>query len=102
MKTLFVKTFEKPAPGCSHGYLTTHNEIVEHNGRKFRIYIHVDRSSNCVGFNRDCCLSVMTNDGTFAQVVDNWELDIKLDKHSPNTSIPKVVKEFKDFIEKVY
>lgn len=102
MKTLFVKTFETPAPGCSYNKLTTHNEIVEHNGRKFRIYIYVDTSSDCVGFNRNCCLSVMTNDGTFAQVVDNRELDIKLDRHSPSTSIPKVVKEFKDFIKKVY
>lgn len=95
MKTLFTKTFES-------GRTTKHYEIIEHNGRKFKIYLYIDTSCNCIGFNRDCCLSVMTADGTFEEVVDNWSIGLSIDKYHAPSAIKTAVEGFKDFIKKVY
>ena len=95
MKTLFSTTH-------NNGRITTHYEIVENKERKFKIYLYIDTSSDCVGFNRNCCLSVMTADGTFAEVVDNRSIGLAIDRYHPSSAIDTAVKGFKDFIKKVY
>lgn len=95
MKTLFSTTHE-------NGRTTTHYEVVEYKERKFKIYLYIDTSSDCVGFNRHCCLSVMTADGTFAEVVDNRSIGLTIDRYCPSSAINTAVKGFKDFIKKVY
>lgn len=95
MKTLFTKTFES-------GRNTKHYEVIEHNGRKFKIYLYIDTSCSCVGFNKDCCLSVMTSDGTFVEVVDNWEIGVVIDKYHPQSAIRTAVKGFKEYLEAIY
>lgn len=93
MQTLYVKTHKTLGN-------PTHYEVVEHNGRKFRIYYHYD-GCHCRGFNSDCCVSVMTENGDFSYLADNWQLGYHPNWTSEST-IPEVVALFKDYIMKIY
>lgn len=85
-------------------------EVIEHNGRKFSINIY-GMNGNFCGFNSNCCLKVMTNDGVFANVVDNITLNIPFHNDTlyygrniaeKKKEISNLEKSFKFFIEKVY
>jgi hypothetical protein len=86
-----------------------YSEYIQFNDRKFKIRIHYT-NGDCVGFNSDCALSVMTSNGNFAYIIDNREAGIKFKRdlyYSNNTneiieSNKNIVKEFKSFIKKVY
>lgn len=82
-------------------------KFVEHNGRKFKIYVAIS-NGDCVGFNHKCCLSVMAADGDFKEVVDNRQIGVY---YSNDYLIPgpvmiermkKSVSGFESFIKKLY
>lgn len=62
MTTLYEITNNRPSSFYSARY-------VEHNGRKFR-FICETRNGDPCGFKTNKCLQVMTQDGTFQNVVD--------------------------------
>ena len=107
MKTVYKKV----TIGEKACYSSTHYEVVEHKGKKFLIFVKADNGS-CLGFNSDCCISVMTSDGDWEHVVDNREIGAKFDKDgvyygSTNEGWKKIlleepVKAFKEYIQKVY
>ena len=106
MKTLYYKVIIGEV-----GKTSTYYEVVEHNGKKFRIVVKA-ANGDFVGFNHDCALSVMTSNGDWANVVDNRSIGIKFDKDSvyygrgseadKKRVLEKPVAEFKDYIKKVY
>jgi hypothetical protein len=93
------------------GKTSTYYEVVEHNGKKFRIVVKAT-NGDFVGFNHDCALSVMTSNGDWANVVDNRSIGIKFDKDAvyygrgseadKKRVLEKPAAEFKDYIKKVY
>jgi hypothetical protein len=107
MKTILVK---EVVPVTSGRDKTTHYEVVEHNGKKFLIYIE-GSNGDCLGFNSKCCLSVMTSDGTWKHVVDNRELGFSAnndgmyygsDIAKKRNIVNNNVQQFKDYIETIY
>ena len=98
------KIFENISASSDRGRLV---RFVEHNGRKFRIYVELS-NGDPLGFNHKCCFSVMTTDGDFKQVEDNRALGIRCpnDYHAAPTYkeeiMKRVVLEFESFIKKLY
>lgn len=45
-------------------------EIFSFNGKKFRIDL-LHRNGTPLGFNSNCCLSIMKDDGTLSHIADN-------------------------------
>ena len=108
MKTIYIK---QTIGGYSKNKDTIHYEVVEHNGKKFLIYINADASTPC-GFNTHCCLSVMTPDGTWNRVVDNKQIDAPFPQDElyygsvhdkvRETLLTETAKPFKDYIQTIY
>ena len=104
MKTIIKKVRAEAKVSDSVYY-----EIVEHNGRKFKIYIEFS-NGDILGFNSKCCVSVMSADGVFGRVVDNRELGISCmndlycsdNLARKNAEFDRIVSEFKDYITTVY
>ena len=106
MKTILLKEVIPSESGKN----VTHYEVVEHNGKKFLIYVE-GSNGDCIGFNRKCCLSIMTSEGTWEHVVDNYSLNFPDNQSSIYYShsatekkilIAENVKQFKDYIKAVY
>lgn len=106
MKTILLK---EHYPARTQENLT-HYEVVEHNGKKFLIYVE-GSNGDCLGFNRKCCLSIMIENGTWERIVDNEELgflhrnqDLYYgnDNIYKNSIVKEIVKHFKDYIKAVY
>lgn len=106
MKTLLLKE-SIPAKSCEQ---VTHYEVVEHNGKKFKIFILAENGYP-LGFNANCCLKVMTADGNWANVVDNRQLGYSYNQDGayycsyPETKkriVDAAVKEFKNYIKAIY
>ena len=81
-------------------------QIFRFNGKCFKIYIEHTTGKPC-GFNNKCCLSIMLPDGTFAHLVDNVTLQVKLENQYFCEKIDKcqnqrAEKAFKYYVEKVY
>lgn len=81
-------------------------QIFKYNGKKFRIKILHENGTPC-GFNCKCCLSIMLPDGTFSNLVDNNDLQVKWESQYflniiEKTNNERVEKAFKDYVEKVY
>lgn len=85
-------------------------EVVEHNERKFAIKIY-GMDGNCCGFNSNCCLQVMTNDGVFTNIVDNALVGVPFHNDTlyygrnileKRKEIDTLESAFKNFIKKVY
>ena len=96
-----------PSESCKK---VTHYEVVEHNGKKFLIYVE-GSNGDCIGFNHKCCLSIMTSEGTWEHVVDNYSLGFTDNQSSIYYShsvaekerlIDDSVNHFKDYIKAVY
>lgn len=100
MKTLFEK-FQSSISGARM------IEFVEHNSRKFKIYVEIS-NGDPLGFNHKCCLSVMSADGDFKEVVDNRQIDAfyRNDYHAPHIRKLEIMKasinDFKAFIKQLY
>ena len=106
MKTILLKE-KYPAKALE---VLTHYEVVEHNGKKFRIYIE-GNNGYILGFNSRCALSIMAENGTWEHVVDNQELGFEFkhedlyygdDNIKKNYLVKEYVKQFKNYIEAVY
>lgn len=106
MKTLILKE-NIPSTSCEN---VSHYEVIEHNGKKFLIYIHAENGYP-LGFNSNCCIRVMTSDGNWANVVDNRQIGYSYNQdgiyysHDALTKrriIDECVKEFKNYIKAVY
>jgi len=81
--------------------------IFAYGDRKFRVYCeHTDDIP--LGFNYKCCLSIMTSEGTFLNIIDNiqvgfnWERQCYNNKEMEKENNDKAVKAFQEFVEKVY
>lgn len=108
MKTLYktININTKEASDKSSYY-----EVVEHNGKKFLIDVTA-KDTYQFGFNSYCCLSVMTQDGTWAPVVDNRSINVpfenekiyygRVSNDEKLALIEMPVNAFKDYIKKVY
>lgn len=102
MKTIFRN--DKVGKGSSNLI-----EVLEHNGRKFKIYVEISNGS-CLGFNDKCCLKVMNDGGEFVDVVDNRQLGFYYKNDLYVTTFYDLIRRemagaarrFYDFIEKVY
>lgn len=106
MKTLLLKI----KIGKNYNYSSTYYEVLEYNGKKFKIYIEFS-NGDCLGFNSKCCLSVMNNSGSWDKIVDNRQLGFTHNNDSGTYSSDSVLKHtllhkeadyFKEYIEKVY
>lgn len=106
MKTLLKKV----NIGKNSSYKTTYYEIVEHNDKKFLIYVEFS-NGDCLGFNRKCCLSVMNTSGSWDGVVDNRELGFNHENDKGTYCNDGILKdallkmkanEFKKYIKAVY
>ena len=81
--------------------------FVEYNGRKFRIYCEIS-NGDCVGYNRKCCLSIMSSDGDFKDVTDNRSIGIEMknDYHARVGEKMRIMeaaaKGFEQFIMTIY
>ena len=86
---------------------STHCEFIKYNNRTFKIYVEIS-NGDCIGFNRKCCLSCMTPNGDFVEVVDNREIGIPYSNRYECSSywrediINQSINGFKDFIKKIY
>ena len=106
MKTILLKE-NIPAQSCKE---LIHYEVVEHNGKKFLIYIE-GSNGDYLGFNKKCCVKVMNESGSWDNLVDNHSLGFSANNDTlyySHSSAPKKmvvdtnVKEFKNYIEAVY
>ncbi len=88
----------------------THYEVVEHNGKKFLIYVE-GSNGDYLGFNKKCCVKVMTESGAWENVVDNRQLGFSANNdkmyYGNNVELKKSilesnVKQLKDYILAVY
>lgn len=92
------------------GKSSTYYEVVEHRQLLFRIIVKAG-NGDAIGFNSDCCLSCW-NGSEWRAVVDNRSIGVKFDKDAvyygrgseadKKRVLEKPVKEFKDYIEKIY
>ena len=105
METIYIKeSIESPSMSQ-----LMHYEVVEHNGKKFALNI-VFNSSTCLGFDTDCCIKIMADDGKWVNLVDDRQLNLKPKKdvyychtsEEKELEIKYVVQEFKDYITMVY
>lgn len=83
-------------------------EIFKYNNRTFKIHIE-HRNGDPIGFNSNCALYIMIENGTFSGIIDSRECGIKYSNlyYSDNTNeIIKIntqaINEFKEFVKKVY
>lgn len=81
-------------------------QVFRFNGKKFRIRIEHSNGSPC-GFNYKCCVAIMLPDGTFSNLVDNYDIKASWENQYCIQHIDKKVNEraekaFKEYIEKVY
>ena len=107
MKTLYKQI----NVAVESGRTSTHYEVFEHNGRKFLVIVRAG-SGDCLGFNSDCCLKVMTSDGDWSGVVDNRLIGVKFEKDNiyyvrdkvelKKSLLNEPVKAFKDYVQKIY
>lgn len=106
MKSILLKEVI-PSESCKK---VTHYEIVEHNGKKFLIYVE-GSNGDCLGFNHKCCLKVMNNNGSWDNVVDNHSLGFSANNdgmyYGHSAAKKKIivddnVKYFKEYILIVY
>lgn len=81
--------------------------IFAYGGRKFRVYCeHTDGIP--LGFNYNCCLAIMTSEGTFSNIIDNiqvgvdWERQCYNNKEKEKENNDRALKAFQEFVEKVY
>lgn len=96
--------------GKNSSYSTTYYEVVEHNDKKFLIYVEFS-NGDCLGFNRKCCLSVMNTSGSWDRIVDNRELGFNHENDKGTYSndgilkdalLKKEANEFKKYIKAIY
>lgn len=106
MKTLLLKI----KIGKNYNYSSTYYEVLEYNGKKFKIYIEFS-NGDCLGFNRKCCLAIMTDNGNWENVVDNKELGFSHNNdegtYSNDERLKKILFteqaiEFKNYIQAIY
>lgn len=84
-------------------------EIFQYNGKKFKVCVS-HRSGSPIGFNSNCSLYIMKDDGSFSGIADNKTIgckyknlyvcddnDIKLIQMNNSC-----VSAFKDFVKSVY
>lgn len=87
-------------------------EIFMFNGWKFKVHIE-HTNGTPLGFNTNCALYIMIENGTFAKVTDSEECDIQYTNcyfyGDTSKELCKIaefnktyVESFKDFIKKVY
>jgi hypothetical protein len=88
-------------------------EILSFNGKKFRIEVK-HRNGDPLGFNDNCCLKIMNDNGTFSNIADNITVGIEyknfyyLNPKSQDNLAKielvnsKAIAGFKEFIKKVY
>lgn len=105
METIYIKQVIKDK-SCE---ILTHYEVVEHNGKKYLVYVKAENGYPC-GFNTNCCISVMNDGGNWDKLVDNKMLGFSSENdtmyYSHNAkpkkdALEKIVKEFKDYITNV-
>lgn len=107
MKTIYIKEVIPTSSGREN---LIHYEVIEHNGKKFLIYIE---GSNCdyLGFNRKCCVKIMDDNGNWNNLVDNRHLGFSANNdgmyYGSNIDTKKSivtynVNEFKHYIETIY
>jgi hypothetical protein len=98
LKTLFQNTNAK-----------NRIEVFSFNQKKFKIEVRHRNGDPC-GFNTNCCLAVMRDDGTFSNIADNHTVGVKYKNlyflNDNDQSLIDVndncIKAFKDFVKKVY
>ena len=107
MNTILLK---QTIPAESGRTNLTHYEVVEHNGKKFLIYVE-GSNGDYLGFNKKCCIKVMNESGVWENVVDNRQLGFSPNNdkmyYSNNVELKKSilennVKQLKDYIIAVY
>lgn len=81
-------------------------QIFRYNGKKFRIRI-IHENGTPLGFNSKCCVAIMLPDGTFSNLVDFNDLQVKWEnqyfiEHPDILNNKRVEKAFKEYVEKVY
>ena len=104
MKTIYLKQ-------TINDKSAIHYEVIEHNGRKFLVYINACNGDMC-GFNSYCCLSIMSADGPWAHVVDNKMIGIRFKKDDiiygrmsetdKKIRLAEIATQFRDYIHKIY
>lgn len=100
MRTIFVHTSHEERN-------SRHCEIFTHSDKTFKINIEI-RNGDCIGFNYNCYLSVMSADGNFIPVVDNREIGVPFSNCYHESSSRRLsvildgVEGFKAFVRKVY
>ena len=89
--------------------ICTYYEVVEHNGKKFLIYIEFS-NGDIIGFNKKCCLSVMNPNGSWDYIVDNKQLgfvsnnDLYYAHNAQDKTIAMndIALKFRDYIKAIY
>lgn len=100
MTTLYEISNNRPSSFYNAKY-------VEHNGRKFR-FICETRNGDPCGFKANKCMQVMTQDGTFQNVVDCNMVGVEYMNNYNHTIEEEnnyktiLFKAFETFIKKVY
>jgi len=106
METLLKKV----SIGKDYNYKTTYYEVVKYNNKKFLIYVEFS-NGNCIGFNHKCCLSVMNENGSWDNVVDNNQLGFGSendlgtyckDNKVKDNLLKRKADEFKKYIKAIY
>ena len=96
MNTILLK---QTIPTDSGRTNLTHYEVVEHNGKKFLIYVE-GSNGDYLGFNKKCCVKVMNEQLGFSPNNDKmyYSNNVELKK----SILENNVKQLKDYILAVY
>ena len=106
MKTIYIKRVVS-AKSCQ---IVIHSEVVEHNDKKFLIYICAENGYP-LGFNTNCCIKIMNVSGSWDKLVDNkmigfsYKNDDIYYAHNEivkNMILNSIVDEFKNYITTIY
>jgi len=88
-----------------------YTEVFKFNGWKFRIHITHTNGDAC-GFNHNCCLAVMKEDGTWGNILDNRDAGVTCsnmylhdrvkDKKLIEANNKPAIDAFKKYVKAVY
>ena len=86
-----------------------HYEVVEHNGKRFKIHIKTS-SYEYQDYNDDCTLSIMTGEGTWKELTDNRSIGVNYERNDltygktdeQEKIVAFLVENFKEYIMALY
>lgn len=106
MRLIYQSTFISPNSNAK----TRVYNVYAHGAHKFKIYIE-SSSGKCLDTNSHCTLSIMTNEGTWALLTDNRQINCDYDETELNYGrdiqkkrdiIDDIIEEFEYYVSSIY